>query len=347
MNDPTDPSDRPSPWLDRLAAETVPTASEVGRLRRDLADRATDARVSRALLRTLAAPSTEELALVRRRITAPRRTWWWTALPAIVLGGGGLVAAAAVTLIVGAAWLTRPAPVDQDRAVAITLEPSPEPRPVGDAVRLSPNGTGTVSGTERSPTIVWTSGTIGVDVDPGRGIGLTVSTREAEVRVIGTVFEVTRDALGTTVDVTRGTVAVTCAAGADHVLEADQRTTCLPTTAPGLLGRANELKRAGAPWADVLATVEAALPQATGPFLGELVAVQAEALGALGRHGEARAAADRYLGLGGPRVVDLLRIGANAALAERGCDAALPYLERLEERGEGDPELLARCEAGR
>ncbi|MEZ4235481.1 MAG: FecR domain-containing protein [Myxococcota bacterium] len=262
-------------------------------------------------------------------------------LPLLALGGLTAAALAALLAIVGgvaAARWARPS----DRPVAAPLADAPVA--VGDDVRLVAHGAGEVGGPERAPRIRWTAGALDVDVTPQQGVDLRVVTREAEVRVIGTAFRVDRDALGTAVDVVHGRVEVRCVAGGEHVLGAGEHTVCLPSTPPGLLGRANELKRRGADPAEVLATVDAALPAAAGPFLAELLALRAEALLALDRPAEARAAADRYLDAGGARTVDLLQIAATAALADGGCAAALPYLQRLEAQGAGDPERLARCE---
>jgi ferric-dicitrate binding protein FerR (iron transport regulator) len=340
-------SDRPSPLLDLLGAHTEATQDEVDALRRTLARRSADGRVSRALMRSLPPPTPAELDALRRGVEGahPRRMRW--ALPVAALGAVAAMAAVAL-LIVGVgvgAWLA----ADRDAPVAVTVAPTdgPAPHAIGDGVRLRSRGAGVVSGTERAPRVEWTAGTVEVEVEPGRGIAMVVVTREAEVRVVGTVFAVTRDALGTRVIVSRGSVTVSCVGGGNHALVPGQQTHCMPTTAPGMLGRAQELKRSGAGPAEVLATVDAALPSASGPFLGELLALRAEALLALDRHAEAVAAADDYLARGGPRVEDLLQIAVSGALADGGCAAALPYLLALEERGEGDPEQLERCEEGR
>jgi hypothetical protein len=119
---------------------------------------------------------------------------------------------------------------------------------------------------------------------------------------------------------------------------------CLPTTAPGLLARANQLKKDEAPTRDILEAVDAGLPLASGPFRAELLALQAETLLASGRERQAWGVADAYLEAGGPRRLVVLQIAASAALTVDGCEAALPYLLELEEEGAGDPEQLARCE---
>jgi hypothetical protein len=96
------------------------------------------------------------------------------------------------------------------------------------------------------PRLEWEQGTLKVEVEPERGIDLAVHTREAEVRVVGTRFSVTRDALGTGVVVTHGHVAVLCADGEKALLGAGEARVCPPTHAAGLLGRANALAAAEA-----------------------------------------------------------------------------------------------------
>ncbi|MEQ1507774.1 MAG: FecR domain-containing protein [Myxococcota bacterium] len=344
-----DPRDRAMlDQLAQLARETASTGDEVAAIRRGLSRRVPDGRVSRALLRHLPPVDAQELAVVRARVDdaveAQRRTW----LVRLGLAGGlgGLALAATAVVAVGA-WLVA-APVDAPLALAVT---APGPIAAAPGVALVADGTGEIGGTARAPRIAWTGGRLDVEVDPGKGIALSVVTREATVEVIGTVFSVDRSALGTTVAVTRGKVHVACAAGADHTLTAGDAATCVPTTgtpaaaSSGLLGRANLLKKSGAPAAEVLTAVEAGLPLATGPFRSELLALDAEMLHAVGRSREARDAADRYLAdPGGSRRAEVLAVAAAAAIATDGCPAAMRYLSALEELGAGDPALLERCE---
>ena len=347
--------------MDGFAAETESSREEVDALRTALLGSPSDAAVSRALVSRLPRPARSEVVRVRERIEAHagRRGWApWILVIGGSAGAGTLVGAAIALLVVsvatGALSPERagapPAPpaVAGTAPLAVHLAATEAPEVVRPApgVALRVDGTGEVGGTAQAPRIDWTGGALSVEVTPGQGIALTVVTREAVVRVIGTVFTVDRDALGTRVDVSRGKVEVTCSDGPVHALTAGRTATCLPTTAPGLLARANRLKKDGAPARRILEAVEAALPMASGPFRAELLALQAETLLASGRERQARAAADAYLESGGPRRLEVLQIAASAALAVDGCAAALPYLHALEEAGAGDPAQLARCEEG-
>lgn len=329
--------------LDQLGRETAPTDAEVARARARL----DPAAVSRGLLAHLPADmSPAEVALVRGRLRERRRSFGW----GLVL----IPVAVAAAALIAVAW-----PRSAEPPVSVAVSPAPVvdevlDKVLGDPFRsdrmaLRPSGAGALTGTAEAPRVAWQQGTIAVEVTPERGTDFELTTREARVRVIGTAFEVARDALGTRVDVSRGRVEVTCLAGGVHLLGADQGVTCWPLSAPGLLGRAQALEAAGAPAAEVLATVDVALPAADGPFRDELVALRAEQLAALGRNVEALAEARAFLGRvrSGERRTEVLAIAAAAALAAEGCGGARPFLEDLEAAGAGDPDLLARCEGTR
>jgi hypothetical protein len=129
-----------------------------------------------------------------------------------------------------------------------------------------------------------------------------------------------------------------------HLVEPGDQVTCLPTTAPGLLARADALAARGAGPAEILAAVDAGIPIAAEPFLGELRARRAQVLLQAGRPAEALDEARAYLKVGGPRRVEVLKLAASAAAATGGCEAALPWLQDLEELGEADPDALLGCE---
>ena len=322
-----------------LEEATRATPQEIAKIKRFLAERSTDARVSRALLARLPGVSPSEADSLRAGLGEKRRPLILAALLAVPASGGLLLAALALLF-----FLLRPAP-PRDVPLELTIaEAAPGDTQLSEDVRLSARGSGTVSGTTRAPVVRWTQGTLSVEVTPGQGIALSVETREAIVRVVGTAFSVRRDALGTRVDVDHGRVEVTCVSGGEHLLSAAEHTTCLPLTPAGLLGRANALKTAGAEPREVLETVDRALPDATGPFRAELLALKAEMSLAEGLHTEALLAARAYLESKGPRRVEMLQIGARAAMSAEGCAGALPLLQSLEDLGAGDPEALAACE---
>lgn len=335
--------------MDTYARETEATNAEVDALRTALLGQETDAAVSQALLRRLPRVSRTEVAEVRQRFER-RRGWMpWVLLFGGAAGGGAILAAGiALGMVYVATRDPALAPVPSaPLAVRLASDAAGQVISPAPGVALRIDGSGEVGGTPQAPRIDWTAGDLEVEVTPDQGIALTVVTREAVVRVIGTVFTVDRDALGTRVDVARGKVAVACAAGPSHTLTAGKTATCLPTTAPGLLARANQLKKDGAPSREILDAVDTALPIASGPFRAELLALQAETLLAAGRERQAWGVADAYLEAGGPRRLEVLQIAASAALTVDGCAGALPYLQALEEAGAGEPAQLERCEGSR
>ena len=168
-------------------------------------------------------------------------------------------------------------------------------------VRLDFRGEGELSGTREAPELAWRSGTVKASVEPDRGIELVVRTPESTVRVIGTVFQVTRSALGSETIVEKGIVRVDCALGGRAVLRRGQRHSCLPATAAGLLGRARRLQDDRAPAARVLQALELAggRPDATGPVREEIAWVRVEVLAASGRRRAALVEARRLVASGG------------------------------------------------
>lgn len=210
-------------------------------------------------------------------------------------------------------------------AVVIAALSARPTQPPGD-VALAFDGLGTVGGTPQAPEIRWESGALGVEVEPNRGVQLAVVTDEATIRVIGTAFTVERAAFATVVDVSHGTVEVTCVGAAPIRVPGPGRRTCLPNDPASLLRRATALRRDRAPVEVRLATIDAGLSATgrAGPIAAELLAHRAELLGS-DRPGDAIDAALGYLAIGGPRQAEMAELAAR--LAPPGC-AGQPVLER-------------------
>lgn len=299
---------------------------------------------ARALLGALPRPSPGASVRVRRALdrsldalppfeVAPPRRWPW------VLGGLGTFAAAAAAV----AWfVAQPPPLAPAAPLAVALESPADwhSEALSPDVSLNFQGTGAVAGDTRAPRIQWERGALTVEVTPQRGIDLVVATREAEVRVVGTGFTVSRDALGTHVAVLHGRVEVRCGAGEPRFLGGGETESCLPTSAAGLLGRARALQAAGAGPAAVLAAVEDGLDRTTseGALRDELRVMRIALLGSLGRHGEALADAQGYLDRpSAPRSIEVFRMAAQLALADGGCAAAAPWLAALRAHPAAEP----------
>jgi ferric-dicitrate binding protein FerR (iron transport regulator) len=244
------------------------------------------------LLRGVGAVETGAAARVAARVRQTR----WRRRAAV---GTALAMAATAAL-----WL-RPAPegvLDQPLVtgqIALT-----------QLVSASSNGAGHASGTTLAPRISWTRGRLDLDVVHGAGVDLQVETPEAVVSVVGTVFAVTRDALGTDVEVSRGAVRVACTGGATTLLGAGESAACWPVTLGGLLGRARTLESRGADVDDVLATLDRALSvDGPRPLRGEVLAHRVRILYQQGRDDEAVTAARSYLSEGhAPRRSELTEL---------------------------------------
>ncbi|MEM6928559.1 MAG: FecR domain-containing protein [Myxococcota bacterium] len=191
-------------------------------------------------LRRHTEPSPARLRRIRGEPRAESRRWW---LP---------VVAAAVVLLGLGLWSRR-----IDEPVRHTFEGA-HTTALGRHVRVRAEGSGSAAGDTQDLRIEWMAGRVAVEVEPDQRVELEVVTREAVVRVVGTAFDVSRDALGTHVTVHRGTVAVTCGASSSVRLGRGQSRTCRPVDAVGWLRRATALQVAERP-REVLDSVAAGL----------------------------------------------------------------------------------------
>ncbi len=182
-------------------------------------------------------------------------------------------------------------------------------RALTPAVALAFRGSGSAIGPFASPRLHWDVGTLDVEVDPAAGIDLVVETSEGTIRVVGTGFTVNRDALGTTVNVLHGAVAVSCGDGWTGTLHITESHVCLPLTASGWLLRVQTLRDDGARSDAVLDAVlrGLALTAPPDPVAAELLEARVEVLLAMGRTSEARQAASAYPA-DGPRAADVARL---------------------------------------
>ena len=172
--------------------------------------------------------------------------------------------------------------------------------PAGTAARswrhvaLRYEGVGALEGTESSATISWRSGRIDVEVEPNRGVQLTVATPDAEIEVVGTVFSVESLDGSTVVDVTRGSVRLRCLFGGTQMILGGFGGTCQGESSAAALISARRSLSAGAPLAS-LSSIDAVLDRAAGPLGSELRFVRVEALVSLGRSQEAIVDLHEYL----------------------------------------------------
>lgn len=301
-------------------------------------------------------PDAATLQRVRRRVdrkmTTPAQAPW------LLVGTGALVALGVLFLlrpqapqeIPGLTPVSPPvvATAQEVPLVPATLDTSQKSLTTPDGkVQLSWEGSGRLSGTARVPRIEWDGGTIAVEVTPNQGIDLAVQTREATIRVVGTGFRVTRDVLGTEVQVLHGKVAVECADGSSVLIGQDQSRVCPPISGFGLLGRARALKAAHRPATEILATVEMGLASKdiTDSVRDELEVLQVEALEEADRKAEAAKAAEAYLAKPNPqRVVEMHRYAANLT-GEANCGLTVQHLKYAIEKQPLTQDLLlyAQC----
>jgi len=329
--------------MERFERETHPPEEVVERVRDDILE---DEAFVRGHLGLLPGAPPEAIVRVRAALLERQRDrasvngwrWGWALVP---LG----VAAAAVSFVMST---PEPAPPAAPAPLAATLASDGSQgalQPTED-VRLSFHGTGSLSGTESAPRLAWESGSVEIAVTPDQQIDLRVQTREAEVRVLGTVFEVIRDARGTRVSVTEGKVSVDCQDGEDRVILAGERAECAPTTAAGLLGRARSFEAEGR-HDQMLVAAEAGLARAEpgSAVAAELMVARISSLVALGSRAEALAQTQRYLiqHPAGPRANELHRTAAALSLQDGDCATAWPHLDALPSRTAAEQAWLESC----
>lgn len=339
----------PDDLLRAFARATEPDEAAQQRVADRLA-MSTDAESVGHLLRQLPEPSefalARVLARVRQSIAAGRRG-------RMPLGTGPLVAAGTALAVVLVGVVMAPSLVDEPPPVMIaeTLEAAEavvtNPAP---GVELSYTGWGLVSGSERQPHIEWGAGTLHVDVAPKQGIDLEIETPHGVVQVVGTVFDVHVDDLGTRVEVERGKVRVMCELGATTLLEAGDETLCQRTSPASLLRFANSAKRskvAGPAKVLSLADQGLALQPEPSPVRDELRMLRFSSLVDLKRFPEARTAGDDYLANpNAPERGRVLRTTFRLAHQSGDCAESLPYLQALVETDVVAAEHfveLARC----
>jgi hypothetical protein len=207
-----------------------------------------------------------------------------------------LGAAVAALLLLGLlAWPQAPAPLGLELASSETTSIEALPGLV-----LEYDGTGFVGGDTRSVWLTWDQGRVLVDLEPESLDRLVIRTREATVTVLGTRFEVSRDAMGTHVSVTRGLVEVRCADAQVSHLRGGEQGQCEPVAPAALLGMARTLQRRGAPPERILEILDRAEAAAEpgAPMLGECIVIRLELLVAEGRLKEALEVSRRYLDAG-------------------------------------------------
>jgi len=327
--------------MERFERETDPPEEVVERVRDEILEDEAFARVHLGLLPQVppeAVGRVRAALLERQREQGTAPDWRWALVPV----GVAAAAAAFVVSTPEPASPVAPAPL----AATLVSDGAEDVLQPTEDVHLSFHGTGTLSGTDAAPRLAWESGSVEIAVTPDQQIDLRVQTREAEVRVLGTVFEVSRDARGTRVSVTEGKVSVSCDEGEDRVILAGERAECAPTTAAGLLGRARSLESQGS-HDQMLIAAEAGLARAEpgSAIAAELMVARIGGLVALGSRNEALAQTQHYLILypSGPRANELNRTAAALSLQDGDCAAAWPHLDALPARTAAEQAWLESC----
>lgn len=261
-------------------------------------------------------------ARLRARLSTSEASSGWAGRLAL-LGAAGLAAAGLVVAF-------RPSP-PEPVAKTFSEGATATATALGPEVTAQATGVGAVTGDAKNLHVAWQNGTISLEVEPERGIALDVKTDEALVRVVGTGFDVVRDALGTRVTVRHGKVQVDCVGGDSVLLATGESRSCLPQTAGGMLGRARALGDAGAPATDQLAAVERGLALAgPGPVQEELRFLQLGLLLKADRNADALTLAETMLADGqSVRRSEVVETAARLHIGAGDCAGATRWLEEL------------------
>lgn len=305
---------------------------------------------ARALLRELPDPDASAIARVLARLRASIAAGESVRMPLGngPLWAGGLAAAVlALGLLLGPEVAPEPPPVMIAANLEAVEDARVEPAP---GVALDYTGWGFVSGSERQPRIHFGAGSLHVDVEPNQGIDLVIETPNGVVSVVGTVFDVVVDDLGTRVSVERGAVKVACELGDSSLLRAGESTRCVRASASTLNMLAVKSVLAGNHPERVLSLVDRALDLQPVPEVEEqLLLRRFHTLASLGRTSDLGAAADAWLAHPLATETDEVRSEtARLALQAGDCATALPHLEVLAAAPDADPALVSfreRCRA--
>ncbi len=290
-----------------------------------------DGRSSQALLGQLDAPSVQAQARLQDRIAEipERYPRGGIARPARTAGLLALAGAAGLVLL---SPLSDPPLTLEPLATALEQSDTPTDLAPFPGVSLAyHDGYGELAGTTRSPEIQWVHGRLDVEVEPERGIELAVHTEEADIRVVGTRFSVTREDARTVVAVERGKVEVSCNEHDTVLITAGQSKACDPRTPARLLLRADRLRKRGAEPDEVLEVAERGLALAhTGDAAwSHLQILSMLALESAGRQEQALQRAESYLQAGHARRRDeVLRLAMG--LSESPCQLAAAHRAMLE-----------------
>ena len=338
----------PDDLLRQFARETEALSDAKKRVA-DRLSMSIDPTLATDLLRSLPDPDDSAIARVLAQVRESIRAGQRMTMP---FRTGPLVVASAAFALLAVGLFVAPKLIEDSPPVMIaaTLEAAqPALATPAPGVRLEYTGWGFVSGSQNQPRLQWGAGSLHVEVEPNQGIDLRIETPNGEIQVVGTVFDVDVDDLGTRVHVARGKVRVVCELGETTLLTAGQNTTCVRASAANVLNFAVQARTRGGTPGQVLSLASQGLTLApeAGLVRDELRLVKFQSLLQLERRAEARAAADDYLlNPQAPRRVDVLRTTAKLAFAEGNCPAAVPYLSLLSTSGGAaadDLVPLARC----
>jgi hypothetical protein len=222
---------------------------------------------------------------------------------------------------------SNPAPTE-----AVALAPTTDaPAEVSPAtgVNLRYAGLGSIHTVGKVQHLSWEDGNVEAQVQAGST--LVVQTEEGSLTAENATFKVTRDVLGTAVQVVQGALDLKCQDGSEQTVGVAQEGWCLPTTPGGLLGRAVQLRQMSADGDAVLDTLNRGLVLASGgPIASELVVFKISTLVTLGHDGDALALAEAYLAAEPThRRIELLRLAARVGYRVDECRGAKPHLQAL------------------
>jgi hypothetical protein len=236
--------------------------------------------------------------------------------------------------------LPGPAALAEPTILASTSWASSAP---SDVLQLDYRGSGALDGEGLTWALDWREGSVALKVAKDRGAKVQVKTEEALVEVVGTQFQVDRDALGTSVQVTEGRVRVTCVEEPPVTIGAGERVECLPLAATDLLGRAVALAERGAPPEQRRATLLRGLERVQDPSTHaellrhqlEVQLLEADAAGAL-------KTALAHQALAGARG-DVARLALRLALQQGDCTVAAAQGALLSDLQEDERAALDAC----
>lgn len=208
-------------------------------------------------------------------------------------------------------------------------------------VTINGNGQGEISGKDNQLTIAWNIGQISVEVEPEKGVNLSIQTPDALVNVIGTKFTVDCSEKGTALSVEQGKVEFICHNLESNSIASKQSDICYKSAGTALV-QARDFLDEGLATLAIEATNKGLSLEPGEAVKEELNAVKILAFSSIDEE-QALPLAKSYLQSKSQlRRDEILSITSRLALKYEGCAEAEPFLQEYATLPSASPVALVK-----